>query len=157
VRKKTFPKSKFIITFACSSSLLLDDSYVSITRQLWWTKKEFSSVDVIQQRFLMLTYHGGWKMDRFEAAFQRRCLTISIWSYIYIYIYITTLNRNVTIEIYKVLTMPVISCGCYTCFLTLNEEHRLRTALKWILEPKWDAAWGKCTVSRPIIRSWWQN
>jgi hypothetical protein len=46
VRTKLVRKVKFIIPLACSSCLLPDDSAGRIYRELWWTNKEFSSVDI---------------------------------------------------------------------------------------------------------------
>jgi hypothetical protein len=36
------------------------------------------------------------------------------------------LSRNVKIQIYKTIILPVILYGCETWYLTLREEHRLR-------------------------------
>ena len=36
------------------------------------------------------------------------------------------LSKNLKIEIYKTVTLPVLLCGCETWSLTLREESRLR-------------------------------
>jgi hypothetical protein len=50
------------------------------------------------------------------------------------------LSRNVKIEIYKTIILPVVLYGCETWSLTLREEHRLRVfanrVLKRIFGPK---------------------
>jgi hypothetical protein len=35
------------------------------------------------------------------------------------------LSKNVKIKIYKSIILPVVLCGCETCYLALREEHRL--------------------------------
>jgi hypothetical protein len=36
------------------------------------------------------------------------------------------LSKNITIKIYKTITLPVVSYGCKTSSLALGKEHRLR-------------------------------
>jgi hypothetical protein len=52
------------------------------------------------------------------------------------------LSKNLKIRIYKTIILPVILCGCKTCYLTLREEHRLRVfenmVLRRIFVPKSD-------------------
>jgi hypothetical protein len=36
------------------------------------------------------------------------------------------LSRNVKVELYKTIILPVVLYGCETWSLTLREEHRLR-------------------------------
>jgi hypothetical protein len=52
-------KAKFIIPFARSSFLLPNDSADRISRELWWTNQEFSSVDIIPPWLSMLIYKLG--------------------------------------------------------------------------------------------------
>jgi hypothetical protein len=56
------------------------------------------------------------------------------------------LPKNITIRIYKTITLPVVLYGCETWSLTLREEHRLRVfedrALKRIFGPKRDEVTG---------------
>jgi hypothetical protein len=35
-------------------------------------------------------------------------------------------SRNLKVNIYKIIILPVVLCGCKTWSLTLREEHRLR-------------------------------
>jgi len=35
------------------------------------------------------------------------------------------LSKNLKIKMYETIILPVILCGCETCFLTLREEDRL--------------------------------
>jgi hypothetical protein len=60
------------------------------------------------------------------------------------------LSRNVKVQIYKTIILPVVLYGCETWSLTLREEHRLRVFEKRILRrifgPKRDdvtGEWGK--------------
>jgi hypothetical protein len=39
-------------------------------------------------------------------------------------------GKNVKIEIYKTITLPLVLYGRETCFLILEEEHRLRVRRK---------------------------
>jgi hypothetical protein len=52
------------------------------------------------------------------------------------------LSRNVTVNIYKTIILPVVLYGCETWSLTLREEHRLRVfenrVLRRIFGPKRD-------------------
>jgi hypothetical protein len=53
-----FRKAKFIISFARSSCLVLDNSAGTIAREIWCTKQEFSA-DVIPPWVSMLIYGLG--------------------------------------------------------------------------------------------------
>jgi hypothetical protein len=60
------------------------------------------------------------------------------------------LSRNVKVQIYKTIILPVVLYGCETWSLTLREEHRLRVfekrVLRRIFGPKRDDVteeWGK--------------
>jgi hypothetical protein len=61
------------------------------------------------------------------------------------------LSRDVKVNIYKTIILPVVLYGCETWFLTLRERHRLRVfenrVLKTIFEPKRDEEIGEwsCT------------
>jgi hypothetical protein len=52
------------------------------------------------------------------------------------------LCRNVKVQIYKTIILPVVLCGCETWSVTLREEHRLRVfenrVLRRIFGPKRD-------------------
>jgi hypothetical protein len=52
------------------------------------------------------------------------------------------MNRNVKVEIYTTIILPIVLYGCETWSLTLREEHRLRVfenrVLRRIFEPKRD-------------------
>jgi hypothetical protein len=53
-------QGKIHIPFGYSSSLLPDDSAGRITRELWWTNQEISSVNIIiQPQYSTLMYHLG--------------------------------------------------------------------------------------------------
>jgi len=45
------------------------------------------------------------------------------------------LTKNIWINIFKTISLPVVLCGCETWSLTLREEHRLRV-LRRIFGPK---------------------
>jgi hypothetical protein len=69
--------------FNNSSHFLPDDSAVRITRELWWTSQEFSSVAIIIIITTILhsyTPPGRWTVGPFVTAVQRRIFTPSIWS-----------------------------------------------------------------------------
>jgi hypothetical protein len=57
------------------------------------------------------------------------------------------LSRNVKINIYKTIILPVVLYGCETWSLTLREEHRLRMfenrVLRRLFGPKRDEATGE--------------
>jgi hypothetical protein len=57
------------------------------------------------------------------------------------------LSRNVKVNIYKTIILPVVSYGCETWSLTLREEQRLRVfenrVLRRIFRPKSDEVTGK--------------
>jgi hypothetical protein len=58
-------------------------------------------------------------------------------------------SKNLKINIYKIVILPVVTCGCKTWSLTLREEHRLRVfenrVLRKIFGPKReeDGLWRK--------------
>jgi hypothetical protein len=58
------------------------------------------------------------------------------------------LSKNLTINIYRTIILPVVLYGCETWSLTLKEEHRLRvfenTMLSGIFGPKRDEVTGEC-------------
>jgi hypothetical protein len=64
------------------------------------------------------------------------------------------LYRNVKVEIYKIIILPVVLYGCENWSLTLREEHRLRgfenKVLRRIFGPKRD----KVTAERRNLHSW---
>jgi hypothetical protein len=57
------------------------------------------------------------------------------------------LSRNLKVNIYKTIILPVVLYGCETWSLTLREEHRLRVSenrvLKRIFRPKRDEVTGE--------------
>jgi hypothetical protein len=57
------------------------------------------------------------------------------------------LSRNVKVQIYKTIILPVVLYGCETWYLTLKEEHRLRVfenrVLTRIIGPEWDGVTGE--------------
>jgi hypothetical protein len=57
------------------------------------------------------------------------------------------LSRNLKVEIYKTIILPVVLYGCETWSLTLREEHRLRVfenrVLRRIFGPKRDEVTGE--------------
>ena len=57
------------------------------------------------------------------------------------------LSKNVKIEIYRIIIMPVVLYGCETWSLTLREERRLRlfedSVLRIIFGPKRDEVTGE--------------
>jgi hypothetical protein len=57
------------------------------------------------------------------------------------------LSRNVKVQIYKTIILPVVLYGCETWSLTLREEHRLRVfddrGLRRIFGHKWDEVTGE--------------
>jgi hypothetical protein len=57
------------------------------------------------------------------------------------------LSRNVKVNVYKTIILPVVSYGCETWSLTLREEHRLRVSenrvLRRIFVPKRDEVTGE--------------
>jgi hypothetical protein len=57
------------------------------------------------------------------------------------------LARNVKVEVFKTIILPVVLYGCETWSLTLREEHRLRVfenrVLRRILGPKRDEVTGE--------------
>jgi hypothetical protein len=59
------------------------------------------------------------------------------------------ISKNLRIEIYKTVILPVVLYGCETWSLTFGEEHRLRDfenrVLRKIFGPKWeeDGSWRK--------------
>jgi hypothetical protein len=52
--------------------LLVDDSAGRVAREIWWTKEEFSPVDIIPPWFSMLIYHLGVSKKPVGAAVLRR-------------------------------------------------------------------------------------
>jgi hypothetical protein len=56
---KNIYQAKFIIFFASSSYLLLDDFAGRFARELLWTNQEFYSVGIISPWLFMLLYHLG--------------------------------------------------------------------------------------------------
>jgi hypothetical protein len=58
------------------------------------------------------------------------------------------LSRNVEVNVYKTLIVPVVLCGCGTWSLTLRKEHILRVfenrVLRRIFGPKRDEVTGEC-------------
>jgi hypothetical protein len=56
---KILRKAKLIIFFTRSSSLKPDDSGGRIARELSWTNRALSSVDIIPPWFSMFIYHVG--------------------------------------------------------------------------------------------------
>jgi len=40
--------------------------------------------------------------------------------------YLSLLSKNIKIEIYRTILLPVVLCGCETWSRTLREEYRLR-------------------------------
>jgi hypothetical protein len=57
------------------------------------------------------------------------------------------LSKNIKIKIYRTIILPVVFCGCETCWLTLRVEHRLRVfenrVLRRIFGPKRDEVIGE--------------
>jgi hypothetical protein len=57
------------------------------------------------------------------------------------------LSRNIKVNIYKTVILPVVFCGCKTWSITLREEHRLRVfgnrVLRRIFGPKRDEVMGE--------------
>jgi hypothetical protein len=57
------------------------------------------------------------------------------------------LSKNVNIEIYKAIILPLVLCGCESWSVTLRDEHRLRAlesrVLRRILGPKRDEVTGE--------------
>jgi hypothetical protein len=57
------------------------------------------------------------------------------------------LSRNVKVNVYKTIILPVVLYGCETCSLTSREEHRLRVfenrVLRRIFGPKRDEVTGE--------------
>jgi hypothetical protein len=55
------------------------------------------------------------------------------------------LSKNLKIEIYRTIILPVVLCGCETWSLTLREEHGLRVfenrVLRGIFVTKRDEKW----------------
>jgi hypothetical protein len=84
VLTKIFYNAKFIMSFASSSALLLDDYTGRIAKELWWTNDEFFPVNIHPQWFSMLIYHlgagGGWTTGPLLAAVQGHSLTLLTWS-----------------------------------------------------------------------------
>ena len=57
------------------------------------------------------------------------------------------LSKNLKIEVYRTIILPVVLYGCETWSLTLREEHRLRVfesrVLRKIFGPKRDGVTGE--------------
>ena len=57
------------------------------------------------------------------------------------------LSTNIKINVYRIIILPLVLCGCETWSFILREEHRLRVFENRVLRgrfgPKWDEVTGE--------------